>query len=151
MHEKTLRSCEQRNEDELNLLLNVSWCVFTNILAENSSHLADIFFFSITTLYHMINKFLSSCKYEDITFISRSQIIKSIFCKMSQINCIQPNSVPITTSTTNRAGVRDPHALSGHRRAHTLLGTVIRLFIPASVHCKLVVHVTSCLYCTDYQ
>ena len=55
------------------------------------------------------------------------------------------------TSTTNRAGVRDPLAHSGHRRAHNLLGTVIRLFIPASVHCTPVVHLTSCLYCTADQ
>ena len=35
------------------------------------------------------------------------------------------------TSTTNQAGVRDPHAHSGHRRAHTLLGTVeVMLTIP---------------------
>ena len=33
-----------------------------------------------------------------------------------------------------------------HCRAHTLLGTVARLFNPASVHCTLVVHLTSCLY-----
>jgi hypothetical protein len=58
---------------------------------------------------------------------------------------IFPNlNVHIETSTTNRAGVRDPHALSGHRLARTLLGTVIRLFIPASVHCRLVVHLTIC-------
>ena len=35
-----------------------------------------------------------------------------------------------------------------HRRAHTFLGTVPRLFIPASIHCTLVVHLTSCLYFT---
>jgi hypothetical protein len=49
---------------------------------------------------------------------------------------------------TNRAGVWDPHAHSEHRRAHTLLETVIRMFISASVQRTLVVHRTSCLYCT---
>ena len=44
------------------------------------------------------------------------------------------------TSTTNRSGVRDPHAHYCYWRAHTLIGTVIWLFIPASVHCTLVVH-----------
>jgi hypothetical protein len=61
------------------------------------------------------------------------------------------NFTVMKTSTTNRAGVRDPHAHFGHPRAHTLLGTVIWLFIPASVHCTLVVHLTSCLYCTAEQ
>ena len=51
----------------------------------------------------------------------------------------------LKTSTTNRAGVRDPHAHSWHRRAHTFLGTVIQLLVPAFVHCTLLVHLTSCL------
>jgi hypothetical protein len=50
--------------------------------------------------------------------------------------CIAPGQKWLGLRYEHSLGVfiKTPGAHSGHRRAHALLGTVIRLFIPASVH-----------------
>ena len=45
--------------------------------------------------------------------------IKDMITKILKGECRSQSRSHNTTSTTNRVGVRDPHAHSGHRRANT--------------------------------